>query len=144
MVFLLSFMLEKAKAFNSIGSAFGLLAAFSLLRFRTETITIKDMTYLFIIMAVGLINSIMKGSYLEIMSINAVIAAGVFAVDGNVLMRNQKMKLVEYDIMENIKPDQHATLLADLREKTGLDIRKTTIEEIDLVKNRVVIKIYYY
>lgn len=102
------------------------------------------MTYLFIIMAVGLINSIMKGSYLEIMSINAVIAAGVFAVDGNVLMRNQKMKLVEYDIMENIKPDQHATLLADLREKTGLDIRKTTIEEIDLVKNRVVIKIYYY
>lgn len=137
-------MLEKAKAFNSIGSAFGLLAAFSLLRFRTETITIKDMTYLFIIMAVGLINSIMKGSYLEIMSINAVIAAGVFAVDGNVLMRNQKMKLVEYDIMENIKPDQHATLLADLRAKTGLDIRKTTIEEIDLVKNRVVIKIYYY
>ncbi len=144
MVFLLSFMLEKAKAFNSIGSAFGLLAAFSLLRFRTETITIKDMTYLFIIMAVGLINSIMKGSYFEIMSINAVIAAGVFAVDGNVLMRNQKMKLVEYDIMENIKPDQHATLLADLRAKTGLDIRKTTIEEIDLVKNRVVIKIYYY
>lgn len=144
MVFLLSFMLEKAKAFNSIGSAFGLLAAFSLLRFRTETITIKDMTYLFIIMAVGLINSIMKGSYLEIISINAVIAAGVFAVDGNVLMRNQKMKLVEYDVMVNIKPDQHAALLADLREKTGLDIRKTTIEEIDLVKNRVIIKIYYY
>ncbi len=144
MVFLLSFMLEKAKAFNSIGSAFGLLAAFSLLRFRTETITIKDMTYLFIIMAVGLINSIMKGSYLEIMSINGVIAAGVFAVDGNVLMRNQKMKLVEYDVMENIKPDKHVILLADLREKTGLDIRKTTIEEIDLVKNRVVIKIYYY
>jgi hypothetical protein len=144
MVFLLSFMLEKAKAFNSIGSAFGLLAAFSLLRFRTETITIKDMTYLFIIMAVGLINSIMKGSYFEIISINGVIAAGVFAVDGNVLMRNQKMKLVEYDVMENIKPDQHAILLADLREKTGLDIRKTTIEEIDLVKNRVVIKIYYY
>jgi hypothetical protein len=137
-------MLEKAKAFNSIGSAFGLLAAFSLLRFRTETITIKDMTYLFIIMAVGLINSIMKGSYLEIMSINAVIAAGVFAVDGNVLMRNQKMKLVEYDVMENIKPDKHVILLTDLREKTGLDIRKTTIEEIDLVKNRVVIKIYYY
>lgn len=144
MVFLLSFMLEKAKAFNSIGSAFGLLAAFSLLRFRTETITIKDMTYLFIIMAVGLINSIMKGSHLEIISINSVIAAGVFAVDGNVLMRNQKMKLVEYDVMVNIKPDQHAALLADLREKTGLDIRKTTIEEIDLVKNRVIIKIYYY
>ena len=69
-VFLLTFMLEKAKAFNSLGSAFGLLAAFSLLRFRTETITAKDMTYLFIIMAIGLINSIMKGSLVEIGAIN--------------------------------------------------------------------------
>ena len=70
-VFLLAFMLEKAKAFNSLGSAFGLLAAFSLLRFRTETLTAKDMTYLFIIMAVGVINSIMKGNELEIIGLNA-------------------------------------------------------------------------
>jgi len=137
-------MLEKAKAFNSIGSAFGLLAAFSLLRFRTETITIKDMTYLFIIMAVGLINSIMKGSYLEIGAINLMIAAGVYIIDGNHLIKNQKTKMIEYNIMGNIKPDQQEKLILDLREKTGLDIRKTTIEEIDLIKNRVVIKIYYY
>jgi len=135
-------MLEKAKAFNSIGSAFGLLAAFSLLRFRTETITIKDMTYLFIIMAVGLINSIMKGSYLEIGAINLMIAAGVYIIDGNHLIKNQKTKMIEYNIMGNIKPDQQEKLILDLREKTGLDIRKTTIEEIDLIKN--VIKIYYY
>jgi len=137
-------MLEKAKAFNSIGSAFGLLAAFSLLRFRTETITIKDMTYLFIIMAVGLINSIMKGSYLEIGAINLMIAAGVYIIDGNHLIKNQKTKMIEYNVMGNIKPDQQEKLILDLREKTGLDIRKTTIEEIDLIKNRVVIKIYYY
>lgn len=137
-------MLEKAKAFNSIGSAFGLLAAFSLLRFRTETITIKDMTYLFIIMAVGLINSIMKGTYLEIGGINLMIAAGVYIIDGNHLIKNQKTKMIEYNVMENIKPDQQEKLILDLRDKTGLDIRKTTIEEIDLIKNRVVIKIYYY
>jgi Domain of unknown function (DUF4956) len=143
-VFLLSFMLEKAKAFNSLGSAFGLLAAFSLLRFRTETLTIKDMTYLFIIMAVGLINSVMKGSYLEISGINLAIAAVVYAVDGNQLMRNQNIKIVEYDKIENIKPEQHDKLLQDLRERTGLNIKKTTIEQIDLVKNRAIIKIYYY
>jgi len=137
-------MLEKAKAFNSIGSAFGLLAAFSLLRFRTETITIKDMTYLFIIMAVGLINSIMKGTYLEIGGINLMIAAGVYIIDGNHLIKNQKTKMIDYNVMENIKPDQQERLIQDLREKTGLDIRKTTIEEIDLIKNKVVIKIYYY
>ncbi len=143
-VFLLSYMLEQAKAFNSLSSAFGLLAAFSLLRFRTETLTTKDMTYLFIIMAVGLINSVMRGTAIEIGGINLAIATVIFLVDGNVLMKNQKIKMVEYDKIENIRPEQHEQLLADLRERTGLDIRKTTIEQIDLVKNRVLIKIYYF
>lgn len=143
-VFLLSYMLEQANAFNSLSSAFGLLAAFSLLRFRTETLTTKDMTYLFITMAVGLINSVMQGTYIEIAGINLAIATVVFLADGNLLMRNQKIKMVEYDRLDNIKPEQKAQLLADLRDRTGLDIRKTTIEQIDLVKNRVVIKIYYY
>lgn len=143
-VFLLSYMLEQAKAFNSLSSAFGLLAAFSLLRFRTETLTTKDMTYLFIMMAVGLINSVMKATYFEISGINLGIAVVVYAVDGNQLMRNQKIKIVEYDNIENIKPEHHAVLLQDLRTRTGLDIKKTTIEQIDLVKNRAVIKIYYY
>lgn len=143
-VFLLSYMLEQANAFNSLSSAFGLLAAFSLLRFRTETLTTKDMTYLFITMAVGLINSVMQGTFLEIAGINLAIATVVFLADGNLLMRNQKIKMVEYDRLDNIKPEQKAQLLADLRDRTGLDIRKTTIEQIDLVKNRVVIKIYYY
>ncbi len=143
-VFLLSYMLEQAKAFNSLSSAFGLLAAFSLLRFRTETLTTKDMTYLFIIMAVGLINSVMKGSHLEISGVNLLIAAVIFVVDGNVIMRNQKIKVVEYDKIENIRSEQHQQLVQDLRERTGLDIKKTTIEQIDLVKNRAIIKIYYY
>lgn len=143
-VFLLSYMLEQAKAFNSLSSAFGLLAAFSLLRFRTETLTTKDMTYLFIIMAVGLINSVMRGTVIEIGGINLAITTVIFLVDGNVLMKNQKIKMVKYDKIENIRPEQHEQLLADLREHTGLDIRKTTIEQIDLVKNRVLIKIYYF
>lgn len=143
-VFLLAFMLEKAKAFNSLGSAFGLLAAFSLLRFRTETISTKDMTYLFIVMAIGLINSIMKGSLIEIAATNALIVGAVFIVDSNRLMAIQKTKNIEYGSLEFIKPDQNAQLIEELRQKTGLDIRRTSIEEIDFVRNKVVIKIYYY
>ena len=143
-VFLLVYMLEVVKAFNTLGSAFGLLAAFSLLRFRTETITIKDMTYLFIIMAVGLINSIMKGSYVEIVSLNAMIVSAVYIVDGNKLMRIQKNRTIEYDKLDNIKPDRQPLLIADLRERTGLDIQKISIEHIDFGKSRVVIRIYYY
>ncbi len=86
----------------------------------------------------------MKGSYLEISGINLAIAVVVYAVDGNQLMRNQKIKIVEYDKIENIRPEQHQQLINDLRERTGLDIKKTTIEQIDLVKNRAIIKIYYY
>ncbi|MBX2954610.1 MAG: DUF4956 domain-containing protein [Cyclobacteriaceae bacterium] len=143
-VFLLTFMLEKAKAFNSLGSAFGLLAAFSLLRFRTETLSAKDMTYLFIIMALGLINSIMRGSYPEIMMVNGLILIAVYAVDGNVLMRNQKTKTVEYEGLEFIQPEHHPKLILELRKRTGLDIQKISIERIDFTRNRVEIKMYYY
>ncbi|MEO5976302.1 MAG: DUF4956 domain-containing protein [Chryseolinea sp.] len=143
-IFLLAYMLEKTKAFNSMGSAFGLLAAFSLLRFRTETITTKDMTYLFIIMTIGLINSIMKGSYLEIIALNGVIIAVVFVVDGNRIIKNEKSKTIEYNCVQNIMPERHPILIKELKEKTGLDIRKISIEEIDFTKDEVVIKVFYY
>jgi len=143
-IFLLAYMLEKTKAFNSIGSAFGLLAAFSLLRFRTETITTKDMTYLFIIMTIGLINSIMKGTYIEIVGLNLLIVATVFIVDGDRIMRNEKTKMIEFNSLENIQPDKQGLLTEELRKMTGLDIRKIDVEQIDFVKNRVIIKIYYF
>lgn len=142
-VFLLAFMLEKAKAFGSLTSAFALLAAFSLLRFRTETLSAKDMTYLFIIMAVALINSVMKGTYLEIMSVNALVIIVVYAVDGNLLMKNQKTKTVDYTGLEYIHPEKHNLLMQDLRQRTGLDIQRISIEHIDFGKERVVIKLYY-
>ena len=143
-IFLLAYMLEKTKAFNSMGSAFGLLAAFSLLRFRTETITIKDMTYLFIIMTIGLINSIMKGSYIEILGLNSMIIATVFVIDGDRLMRNEKTKTIEYNNLDNIRPDRESILIEELQRITGLQIKKVDIEHIDYGKNRVVIKVYYY
>jgi hypothetical protein len=143
-VFLFAFMLEKTGAFASLSSAFGLVAAFSLLRFRTETITMKDMTYLFIIMTFGLINSVMKATFIELIGLNAMIIAAVYIVDGNQIIRNQKMKTIEYPSLDNIKPDRQVQLIAELRERTGLDIRKITIEHIDFSKARVIIKVYYY
>jgi hypothetical protein len=142
-VFLLAFMLEKAKAFGSLTSAFALLAAFSLLRFRTETLSAKDMTYLFIIMAVALINSVMKGSYFEIGAVNALVIIVVYAVDGNLLMRNQKTKTIDYVGLDYIHPDKHPILIQDLRNRTGLNIQRISIEHIDFGKERIIIKLYY-
>src|SRR6478609_2190689 len=87
-IFLLAYMLKVTGGFDSIGSAFGLLAAFSLLRFRTDTLSMKDMTYLFIIMTFGLINSVMKGTFIEIIILNVIIIVAVYVVVGNRLMRN--------------------------------------------------------
>lgn len=143
-VFLLTFLLEKTKAFSSFGSAFGLLAAFSLLRLRTEPMSIKDMTYIFIIMTIGLINAVMKGTYLDIIFVNLFILIAVFVVDGNRIIKNQKSKVIEYDSLQNIRPDERNLLIDDLKKRTGLDIRKVHIEQLDLVKNRAVIRVYYY
>lgn len=142
-VFLLSYMLEKTGLFDSIGSAFGLLAAFTLLRFRTETMTLKDMTYLFIIMTFGLINSLMKGSYLEIIGINAIINAVVYLVDGSKLIRNIQYQTIEYPSIDNIRPERQGQLITELKDYTGLDIQRITIEHIDVGKARAIIKIFY-
>jgi len=143
-VFLLSYILFKTGGLSSIGGAFALLAAFSLLRFRTVTISITDMTYLFTTMTLGLINSIMNGSYVEVISINALIIGAIFIVDGNKLIRNQQSKTIDYPSIENIKPNQHDKLIEELHGITGLNIQKITIEHIDVRKGSALIRMYYY
>ena len=143
-VFVMTFLLDKTGAFGSVGTAFGLLAAFSLLRLRTETISIKDMTYLFIIMTLGLINATMKGPYYELIVLNVTIVGLAFALDGDFLTKSLQIKTVELDTLENIHPDKQPLLIADLRHRTGLDIKKVNIDYIDFGKNRAYIKIYFY
>jgi len=65
-------------------------------------------------------------------------------VDGNRLIRNQQSKTVEYYSLENIKPDQQDQLIAELRNRTGLDIQKIIVEHIDFGKGKATIKIYFY
>lgn len=143
-VFLLAYMLNKSSVFGGFTAAFGLLAAFSLLRFRTESMSTKDMTYIFIVMTLGLINSSMDGKYYEIIGLNLLIVAAVYIVDGNKFMRNQKTKTIEYQGLQNILPEKQYLLIQDLRTRTGLDIQRISIEHIDLIKERVEIRIYYH
>lgn len=143
-VFLLAYMLDKTGGFSSIGSAFGLLAAFSLLRIRTESLSMNDMTYLFITISLGLINSVMKGTYTEVVLVNMMIIGAVYIVDGNRLIRNQQSKVIEYYSLENIKPNDQPKLITELRDRTGLDIQKITVEHIDFGKGKAIIKVYFY
>lgn len=141
-IFILTYLLNKVDI--SMGAAFGLFAVFSLLRYRTENISTKDMTYLFITIALGLITSVSKGTYFEISLINMIVIGFVYALDGNLLLKNEMIQFVQYEHIENIKPENQAVLLDDLKKRTGLNIHKISVSRVDFLRDTAVIKIYYY
>jgi len=141
-IFIITYLLNKVDM--SMGAAFGLFAVFSLLRYRTENISEKDMTYLFIVIAIGLITASIKGTYFENALINFIIIAFAFFLDGNLLVKNELVQTVQYENIENIKPQNSEILLADLKNRTGLDIHKVSIQNIDFLRDTAELKIYYY
>jgi hypothetical protein len=141
-IYVLTYMLNKVEL--SFGAAFGLFAVFSLLRYRTENISPKDMTYLFVVIALGLITSVSKGTYIEIALLNLFIIVFVYALDGNLLIKNEMVQIIQYENIQNIKPANHDALMEDLKTRTGLDIHKIEIEMIDFLKDTARIKVYYY
>ena len=131
----------------NIGFGFGLFAVFAILRYRTNPIPIKEMTYLFIVITTGVINAIGSNevSQLELFFANFVIIFLTFILENKSsetpLALNLDRKTIEYDIFENIKPENHEKLLADLKDRTGLDIQYFEIGRIFL--DRINIKIFY-
>lgn len=140
-IFLLTFVLNKVKI--SMGAAFGLFAVFSMLRYRTAGISMKDMTYLFIFIAIGLISAIQL-EYAELAILNAVVIVVTFILDGNLFIKRELSKRVQYERIEMIKPANQELLIEDLKERTGLNIHRISINKIDFLKDTASIRIYYY
>ena len=119
----------------NIGFGFGLFAVFAILRYRTNPIPIKEMTYLFIVITTGVINAIGSNevSQLELLFANFMIIFLTFILENKSsetpLALNLDRKTIEYDIFENIKPENHEKLLADLKDRTGLDLSLIHISE---------------
>lgn len=142
LIFLITFLLNKVEM--SMGAAFGLFAVFSMLRYRTEGISIKDMTYLFLVIAIGLINAVAKGSWDEFAVINLIILGSTFLLESNLLMKREATKIIEYENIELIKPDRREELLADLETRTGIKINRIYISEVNFLRDTATIIIYYY
>jgi hypothetical protein len=141
-IFIITYLLNKVDM--SLGAAFGLFAVFSMLRYRTEGITTKDMTYLFIVIAMGLICAVSKATYFELAVINVILIGFTYALDGNWLVRNEMVKTVQYENIDMIRPEKTEELIADLRKRTGLNIHRVSISRIDFLKDVAIVKIYYY
>lgn len=141
-IFLITYLLNQVQM--SIGAAFGLFAVFSMLRYRTEGLSAKDMTYLFVVIAMGLISAVSHGGWEQVALINGLILLTVQLLEGNWLFRREYSKIVIYDKIELIVPPKRSDLLADLRSRTGLAIHRLDIQDIDFLKDTAQITIYYY
>ena len=131
----------------NIGFAFGLFAVFAILRYRTDPIPIKEMTYLFIVITTGVINAIGSNevSQQELIFANFIIIILTYILENHGRIQDSEKLLgrrtIEYDKLENIKPENHKDLLIDLENRTGLSIQRFEIGRIFL--DRVNIKIFY-
>lgn len=129
----------------SIGFAFGLFAVFSIIRYRTTAIPVKEMTYMFIIIAIAIINAIStkKVSHVELLFTNAVIMAITFFLEKYLYNTATVTQTIHYEIIENIKPENEHLLIADLESRTGKKITRFDIQEADYLKDSAKIRIYY-
>lgn len=141
-VFFLIFLLGGVKL--KIGFALGLFAIFGIIRYRTESMPVREMTYLFVIIAMSVINALaVTISYAELIVVNAVFIGCTWFFESRKLLKHVSTKLVQYDRIELIKPDRMNDLIADLCERTGLNVQKVEVGGIDFLKDMAVIKIYY-
>lgn len=131
-VFFLCFTLKKYNL--DIGMALGLFAIFGIIRYRTDTIPIKEMTYLFVVIGISVINSLAnkKMSYSEIVLANTLIIFVLTIIEKFWYLKNEVSKNIVYGNLENIKPENYNFLKLDLETKTGLTINRVSIGDIDL------------
>lgn len=141
-IFLITFLLNKVEM--SMGAAFGLFAVFSMLRYRTEGISMKDMTYLFLVIAMGLITAVSKGNWDELSLLNLIIILFTYLLESNVFLKKEASKVIQYENIEMIKPEFHPQLIADLESRTGIKINRIAISKVDFLRDTAIIRIYYY
>lgn len=128
-----------------IGFTLGLFAIFGMIRYRTETVPVREMTYLFIIIAVSVINGIGADvPFLELVAANVLIILLIWLLESRgVFVRRTSVKLIIYDRVDLILPERRDELIEDLRKRTGLDIRDIEIGQVDFLKDTAWIKVTY-
>lgn len=142
-VFLLCFLLESVKL--ELGFALGLFAIFGIIRYRTDPIPIKEMTYLFVVIGISVINALAnkKVSYSELVITNAILVGGLYLLERILMLRQESALEIRYERIENIHRMKEAELIKDLRERTGIEIKRYEIKRIDFLRDIANITIYF-
>lgn len=129
-----------------LGLALGLFAVFGIIRYRTDAIAIKEMTYLFIVIGVSVINALSnnKVTLAELFFVNFTIIIIVYSLENIFLQKHESVKQIIYEKIALIKPDLRDELIKDLEERTGLKINRVTVGKVDFLKDTAQILIHYY
>ena len=141
-IFFLIFLMDNVKV--QIGFALGLFAIFGMIRYRTETVPIREMTYLFVVVGISVINGLaMTVSYAELFVTNLLLVVAVWAFESIHRKTHLECKIIVYENVALAHANRENELMADLKSRTGLDIRRLEVGHIDYLKDIAYVKVYY-
>lgn len=142
--FFLCFALKKNDL--GLGLALGLFAVFGIIKYRTDAVPIKEMTYLFVVIGVSVVNALAnsKTSITELLFINVAIVAVIYLLENIWLIKHESSKIILYEKIDLIKPDRRTELILDLEARTGIKINRVAIGKINFLRDTAQVIIYYY
>ncbi len=143
-IFLLCFLLDNVKL--ELGFALGLFAIFGIIRYRTLQMPIKEMTYLFLVIGISVINALAnkKISYAELAFTNLALIGITWLLEKLMLLKHESCKAITYEKIELIRPERRAELIADLEKRTGIIINRVEIGKVDFLKDTARVNIFYF
>ena len=141
-VFFMIFVLEEMKGKTSLGIGIGLFGIFSIMRYRTDAMPVREMTYLFVIIALSLVNAISEGvPMIELGVTNLIFLVAVGLCEWH--LKVLPSKIIQYDKIDLITPDKKQELIADLEKRLGLDIVQVEVGAVDFIRDMAMVKIRY-
>ena len=141
-VFFMIFVLEKMKGKTSLGIGIGLFGIFSIMRYRTDAMPVREMTYLFVIIALSLVNAISEGvPMIELGITNLIFLVAVWVSEWH--LKVLPSKIIQYDKIDLVTPDRKADLIADLEKRLGLEIVQVEVGAVDFIRDMAMVKIRY-
>lgn len=141
-IFMLIYLMDGSNL--QIGAALGLFAVFGIIRYRTESVPIREMTYLFFLVAVSVLNGT-KGdmSLVERLAANALLVVTVWAIEARVLVYREGCKFVRYDNIDLITPEHREELIADLEKRLGVRVLRVEIGAVDFLTDMAMLRVFY-
>ena len=141
-IFMLIYLMDGSKL--EIGAALGLFAVFGIIRYRTESVPIREMTYLFFLVALSVLNGKSEGiSLIEQLLINGILILCVWMCEGFLTKSNEGCKYVKYDNIDLIKPERYEELKADLEARLGLQINRVEVGAVDFLTDMTMLRVFY-